>query len=785
MSSRIIIKSLPRDITRDKLVSHVQKICPGVEVTDCNLKYTRDGVFRKFAFVGFNSSQDATTTCRKLNGTFITTTKIQTDMAADVGDGSIKAWSKYSARAKMKELAEGGKKKNNDAEADGETEMTKPQDVEEKEEAKPGRTGFVIKMKGFSGFYSEKTVKEFFKPIKPLKIRIPRNAQKKPMGVAFVEFSTEKDLEQAMGRNKNFINGKKIFLKKSAEEVVEKKASAPPVWEVKAKESEAQVESIGESGRLFVRNLWFGMTEEELEKVFGKFGPLAEVVLPVDPLTKKVKGFAHVVFVFPEHALKAYTELDYTSLHGRLMHILPGRENSSEDVSNEQSSYKKKKDLQQKANSSNSHNWNALFLGANAVADAMAKKYNTDKSRILDSDAKGSVGVRMALGETQIVAETRDFLLSHGVALDSFGQAAGERSKTVILVKNLPTGVTSDELREIFSRHGSVARVVMPPTGITAVVEYLEPSEARQGFLKLNFSKFRSIPLYLEWAPMGVFSTPAPSPVTKVEKKEEKEEDMDAKEGDEDDKDDNNNDGDDGGNDDGQMKTEQDESTEPEPEEGSTIFVKNLNFATTDEQLRQHFCDVGTVQSATVAKKKDPKKPGELLSMGYGFVQFMKKAEAMEALKMLQNSDLEGHKLELKLSTRPASQVRGRQKQVATKQTSSKILVRNIPFEANKKEIEELFKVFGELKFVRLPKKLRGTGPHRGFAFVDFLTKEDAKRAFNALCHSTHLYGRRLVLEWAEAEESLDELRRKTAQHFSDDGPKKKVSKSSIMKDLE
>ena len=28
---------------------------------------------------------------------------------------------------------------------------------------------------------------------------------------------------------------------------------------------------------------------------------------------------------------------------------------------------------------------------------------------------------------------------------------------------------------------------------------------------------------------------------------------------------------------------------------------------------------------------------------------------------------------------------------------------------------------------MRLPKKLGGTGPHRGFAFVDFLTKQDAK----------------------------------------------------------
>lgn len=40
------------------------------------------------------------------------------------------------------------------------------------------------------------------------------------------------------------------------------------------------------------------------------------------------------------------------------------------------------------------------------------------------------------------------------------------------------------------------------------------------------------------------------------------------------------------------------------------------------------------------------------------------------------------------------------------------------------------------------------------------------QKAFQALCHSTHLYGRRLVLEWADTEETLEALRRKTAQHF-------------------
>ena len=40
------------------------------------------------------------------------------------------------------------------------------------------------------------------------------------------------------------------------------------------------------------------------------------------------------------------------------------------------------------------------------------------------------------------------------------------------------------------------------------------------------------------------------------------------------------------------------------------------------------------------------------------------------------------------------------------------------------------------------------------------------QKAFTALCHSTHLYGRRLVLEWADGEDAVETLRKKTAEHF-------------------
>ena len=49
---------------------------------------------------------------------------------------------------------------------------------------------------------------------------------------------------------------------------------------------------------------------------------------------------------------------------------------------------------------------------------------------------------------------------------------------------------------------------------------------------------------------------------------------------------------------------------------------------------------------------------------------------------------------------------------------------------------------FEQIKSIRLPKKFDGN--HRGFAFVEFLTKKEAGNAFEAL-QSTHLYGRHMV----------------------------------------
>lgn len=74
-----------------------------------------------------------------------------------------------------------------------------------------------------------------------------------------------------------------------------------------------------------------------------------------------------------------------------------------------------------------------------------------------------STAIRMAMAETQLVKRTREFFLSNGVKLDAFSHSAAERSRVVIIVKNLSSQTTTDELRELFSRQGEVKDVLMPP----------------------------------------------------------------------------------------------------------------------------------------------------------------------------------------------------------------------------------------------------------------------------------------------------------------------------------
>jgi len=56
-------------------------------------------------------------------------------------------------------------------------------------------------------------------------------------------------------------------------------------------------------------------------------------------------------------------------------------------------------------------------------------------------------------------------------------------------VKNLPARTKASELEAVFSPYGTLGRVLIPPSGVTALVEFLAPTEARSAFTKLAYRK--------------------------------------------------------------------------------------------------------------------------------------------------------------------------------------------------------------------------------------------------------------------------------------------------------
>eukprot|EP00890_Picochlorum_soloecismus_P004116 jgi/Picsp_1/4705/NSC_02074-R1_protein len=533
------------------------------------------------------------------------------------------------------------------------------------------------------------------------------------------------------------------------------------------------LEMIRQTCRLFVRNLPYSASDEDLRAAMEEHGKIEEVHIVLDPLTRRSKGYALVRCGSPEDAVRVYDYLDGSIFMGRLLHLLPGKpspDQEKKDVQQEHppqvqmnsSSYKREKEQKLQQNASNMAAWNSLFMRADTVADAVAEHLKVPKSELLDPSAP-DMAVRLALGEVKIISMTKEYLEQNGVdvsRLKSAGTSTGNpkdtRSDVALIVKNLPYSVDEEEVKALFLEFGPLSRWILPPTRGLAIVEYLSSQDAGKAFKRLAFKRYRSVPIYLEWAPKNVFASRALSrgglqPDGGREAARE-------------------------GSTLAQTSQVQGPSASAlkslEVDEGlesSTVFVKNISFKTSRDALERHVLQAGqgpgTIKSTKIAERKG--KGGTMLSSGYGFVECSSEDIARQIIGKLQGSLLDGHRLVLQLARsgdKGNKSKKGQALQGASMvRPASKLVVRNVAFEAKRYDIIDLFSPFGEIKSCRIPRKI--DGQHRGFAFVEFASTQEAKAAMEAVAGS-HLYGRRLVLEWAEQDDGLEQIREKTARRF-------------------
>ena len=546
----------------------------------------------------------------------------------------------------------------------------------------------------------------------------------------------------------------------------------------------SDMESLQETGRVFLRNLPYTCTEEEIfDHMQSHVGKLTAVHVLVDKSTKQSKGLAYATFALPEDGVKCIDVLDGAIFQGRILHVLPakraptnaekntlggvgritvinddnGEDNDDENDPNN-NSYKKQKEHARKADAADKKAWNALFMRQDTVLSAVAAMYGVDKGDLLSTETE-DIAVRVALGEAQVIANTKKELGDVGVnvhALES-GAASREnvkiaRSQHSILIKNLPYESEESDLREMCEKFGTLSQLVLPSTRTIAIAEFLESNEARRAFQGLAYKRYRHVPLYVEWAPKDIFKT---------SKKNEL--------------------GDDDDDDDRTTKfnkeTSNKDDVEEDPEEKSKVlFVKNIDFATTDESFLQFFENLckraggknRRLVSAKIARKPNSDKSKSLLSKGFGFVEFESHETASICSKLVSTGigKLDGKVLSIELSRQKMSReaveddntnalMMKKKSKIPKGKSATKLVLRNVAFEATKRDVQLLFNPFGVLKSVRVPKKFDGS--HRGFAFIEYTTQREATDAMEALGNA-HLYGRKCVIERADEDETVNTM---------------------------
>ena len=145
-----------------------------------------------------------------------------------------------------------------------------------------------------------------------------------------------------------------------------------------------------------------------------------------------------------------------------------------------------------------------------------------------------------------------------------------------------------------------------------------------------------------------------------------------------------------------------------EPEQLRKLFIGGLSFETTDESLRSHFEQWGTLTDCVVMRDPNTKR-----SRGFGFVTYAT-VEEVDAAMNARPHKVDGRVVEPKRAvSREDSQRPG------AHLTVKKIFVGGIKEDTEEHHLRDYFEQYGKIEVIEIMTD-RGSGKKRGFAFVTF-----------------------------------------------------------------
>ncbi|CCG83823.1 protein of unknown function [Taphrina deformans PYCC 5710] len=194
----------------------------------------------------------------------------------------------------------------------------------------------------------------------------------------------------------------------------------------------------------------------------------------------------------------------------------------------------------------------------------------------------------------------------------------------------------------------------------------------------------------------------------------------------------------------------------------STLFIRNLSFKTTQEQLEAFFSAVSPVKHTVIITNPETK-----VSLGYGFVSFATPEDAATARSELAMEKLDDRLVKIdfaekrarKDDEKAAEKASRKDERVNAKKEAgaAELIVRNLSFKVrDPSQLRTIFEKYGGIKDVRIP---RGAGAKMmGFGFVVFKKREHAEKAIQGV-NGTELDGRTMAVDWSVKKEEAEDVK--------------------------
>ncbi|XP_057785698.1 polyadenylate-binding protein 7 [Salvia miltiorrhiza] len=338
---------------------------------------------------------------------------------------------------------------------------------------------------------------------------------------------------------------------------------------------------------LYVGDLHPDVTEGMLYEAFNEFKTLASVRVCLDSSTGRSLCYGYVNFVSPQDAIRAIELKNHSTLNGKVIRVMWSHRDPDARKSGVGNVF-----VKNLSDSVDSVKLQEMFQKFGDILSCKVVTSDDGKSRgygfvQFESEASAKAAIEKLNGSAD---GGKQMYVGKFVKKSERALPCHEVKYTNLYVKNLDTGISEEVLKEKFSQYGKIVSLVISKDENGAsrgfgFVNFDKAEDAKSAVEALNGSQLGSKVLY----------------VARAQKKSEREEML-------------------------RRQFEEKRKEQILKYQAANVYVKNIDDEISDDELRLHFSQCGTITSAKIMR--DDKG----LSKGFGFVCFSTPEEANKAV---------------------------------------------------------------------------------------------------------------------------------------------------------